>query len=168
MAMAEDAPGGSRDPESRQSGLDERLREAVTQLGHLVGLPAVPAELLRFWSPRPPGATRWRTWAMPRPEGGRPSGPGGGRVPPLAAGRRRQRVLLRLGIGPATGDARACQAAASALRAAEAGGCLILVPRLRELAGVPAGGGDRRAREESPRNVRARSAMLDCAPLAGA
>jgi hypothetical protein len=63
----------------------------------------------------------------------------------------------------ATGDARARQAAASALRAAEAGGYLILVPRLRELAGVPAGSGD----PQPARNVQARPAMLDCAPLAG-
>jgi tetratricopeptide (TPR) repeat protein len=63
----------------------------------------------------------------------------------------------------ATGDARARQAAASALRAAEAGGYLILVPRLRELADVPAGSGD----PQPAMNVQARPAMLDCVPSAG-
>lgn len=33
------------------SFIDGRLREAVTQLGHLAHLPVAPAEMLRFWSP---------------------------------------------------------------------------------------------------------------------
>ncbi|MGI8449988.1 MAG: hypothetical protein ACR2MP_22970, partial [Streptosporangiaceae bacterium] len=36
------------------SYMEGRLRDAVTQLGHLAHLPVTPAEMLRFWSP---GAT---------------------------------------------------------------------------------------------------------------
>jgi tetratricopeptide (TPR) repeat protein len=36
------------------SYMEGRLRDAVTQLGHLAHLPMTPAEMLRFWSP---GAT---------------------------------------------------------------------------------------------------------------
>ncbi|MGH3222386.1 MAG: BTAD domain-containing putative transcriptional regulator [Streptosporangiaceae bacterium] len=63
----------------------------------------------------------------------------------------------------AAGDTRARQAAAGALLAAEAGGYLILVPRLRELAD-----GDPGTRKETARNTQAPPATLECAPLAGA
>lgn len=78
--------------------IDERLREAVTQLGHLARLPAAPAELFRFCSPQ---ATRGHALAFP---GRRPDRTDGDRPGPARrAGIELPRAGVRMPVAPRRG-----------------------------------------------------------------